>query len=150
LIALDTNILVYSVLADEAQGRNSQAVGILQRLGATGAVVPLQVIGEFLNVCRRKKLLNPAFAIKRATEFVRAFDCYQTESDDLLSAIRASARFDLQYFDALILTVAARAGATLLLSEDMHDGLVAEGVRIVNPFNPSNDSEISDYLDSAL
>jgi predicted nucleic acid-binding protein len=53
LIALDTNILVYSVLEDEAKRRNSQAVGILQRLGATGAVVPLQVIGEFLNVCRR-------------------------------------------------------------------------------------------------
>jgi predicted nucleic acid-binding protein len=59
-------------------------------------------------------------------------------------------RFKLQYFDALIIAVASRAGARILLSEDMHDGLVVDGLRVVNPFVAGNETLLAEHFDSAL
>jgi predicted nucleic acid-binding protein len=65
---------------------------------------------------------------------------------DYLFAAELSELHNLQYFDALIIAVATRAGATMLLSEDMHDGLVVDGLRVVNPFVAANDAVLADYF----
>jgi predicted nucleic acid-binding protein len=61
----------------------------------------------------------------------------------LIEALDLADRKMLQYFDALIITVAARAGATMLLSEDMQDGLEVDGLLVVNPFVAGNDGVIA-------
>lgn len=48
--------------------------------------------------------------------------------------LSASAR--ISFWDALVVTAAARMGAELLLSEDLSHGQMIAGVRIVNPFEP--------------
>jgi predicted nucleic acid-binding protein len=78
--------------------------------------------------------------------WMEAFDCAPAQLEDYLKASVLSDRFNLQYFDALIITVAARAGATMLLSEDMQDGLEVEGLRVVNPFVAGNDGVIAGAL----
>lgn len=85
-------------------------------------------------------------AVDKITAYAAIFETPGTTADDLMDAARIQNRCNLQFFDALILTVAARAGATMLLSEDMIDGLEVEGVRIVNPFNPENDAVIAAAL----
>lgn len=60
-----------------------------------------------------------------------------------------AARYDLQFFDAVIIAVARRAGATLLLSEDMHDGFVIDGLTIRNPFDAANEILLADLLGAA-
>jgi len=37
-----------------------------------------------------------------------------------------------------VCAAAASAGAGVLLTEDMQDGRVLNGLRLVNPFNPTN------------
>ena len=151
MIALDTNILVYSVASEDHAGRRHSAATLLERLGAVGgAIVPLQVIGELLNVARRKRILATAAAIRRASQFLEAFACPPTGADDLVAAAMLSARYDLQFFDALIVVVASRAGATALLSEDMQDGLQIDGLPVLNPFNPANTAEIDRLVDAQL
>jgi predicted nucleic acid-binding protein len=78
------------------------------------------------------------------------FDCPETGSADLLEAFDLAERKMLQYFDALIVAVTKRAGATILLSEDMHDGLEIGGLKIVNPFVAANETLLADYFASAL
>jgi predicted nucleic acid-binding protein len=146
LIAIDTNILVYTVALEDGDRRSNRSLALMQQIGPSGAIVPLQVIGEFLNVCRRKKIISSELAAKRASEFLAAFDCHQTQPEDLLEASLLSARFTLQYFDALIIAVATRTGATMLLSEDMHDGLVVDALTIVNPFVAANAALIAAKL----
>ncbi len=150
MIALDTNILVYSVADEDEECRRERSIVLIQRIAPTGAIVSLQVIGEFLNVCRRKKILMNELAILRAAEFLDGFACPRTQGGDLIEAAGTAARFGLQYFDALILVVACRAGATILLSEDMQDGLEVEGLRIVNPFDPANETLLAEHFGSAL
>lgn len=149
MIALDTNILVYAESRDDPQGRYEKAIELIALSSAAGSMVPLQAIGEFLNVCRRKKMLDMAVALERAQSYVDLFDTPTTAFIDMQQATDWARTFDLQFFDALIAAVGARAGATMLLSEDMHDGLQLEGLRIVNPFAAANDALLDDYFGSA-
>jgi predicted nucleic acid-binding protein len=42
----------------------------------------------------------------------------------------------LSYSDSLVVAAAARAGCACILTEDLDDGAVVDGVRIENPFRP--------------
>lgn len=68
---------------------------------------------------------------------------------ELAEAHLLSTSFNLQFFDAVIIAVSRRAGAAILLSEDMQDGQVIEGLTIINPFAPANASVIADWLGTA-
>jgi predicted nucleic acid-binding protein len=147
LIALDTNILVYAASAGDASGRHIATLDLFDRLGSTGAIIPLPVIGELFNARRKKKFAELVILLAEVEIWMEAFDCAPALLEDYLQASALSDRFDLQYFDALIITVAARAGATMLLSEDMQDGLEVAGMRVVNPFVAGNDGVISSSLE---
>ena len=53
------------------------------------------------------------------------------------AAVELHASRSIQFYDALILQAAIASGSSLLLSEDMQDGAVFSGVKIVNPFRTS-------------
>jgi predicted nucleic acid-binding protein len=149
VIAIDTNILVYADSASDPLGRHIRAFTLLESLSLTNNCVPLQVLAEFLNVSRRKAVMPFERAIARVQDYALLFDTPVTTLSDVADAGQLSIRHKLQFFDAVIVAVAIRAGATLLLSEDMHDGLVIDGLTIVNPFAPANESVLADWLGSA-
>jgi predicted nucleic acid-binding protein len=138
LIALDTNILAYAATISEIDGRHEAAITLLENLASPGAIVPLPVFGEFFNACRKKKLLDPAVAAEKVDLWARVYDCPAPILEDYMEASKLANEKMLQYFDALIITAAARAGATMLLSEDMQDGLEVAGLRVVDPFAEGN------------
>lgn len=146
MIALDTNILIYADTVDDPRGRHAKAISLIDQLATGWHHISIQVLGEFLNVCRNKKIIDYRLVTKRVETYARVFDAPATTQHDLTAAAHLSDRFNLQYFDALIVTVATRAGATILLSEDMHDGLVIDGLRIVNPFVAKNEVLIAAAL----
>jgi predicted nucleic acid-binding protein len=146
VIALDTNILIYAISPEDGQGRTAAALDLLDRLAAVVPILPLQVVGEYLNVARRNPEIDLAEAVSRIQAIMAVHRCVASTARDFLSAVEVSARHGLQYFDALIITVAARAGATMLLSEDMQDGLEVDGLRVVNPFVAGNDGVIAAYF----
>lgn len=149
MIAFDTNILIYAEAARLGDVRHSQAAEILAKCTLLGAVMPLQVLGEFLHVCRRKSLLSETAALERLTVYAGVFETPGTTLAELAEAHLLSTSFNLQFFDAVIIAVSRRAGAAILLSEDMQDGQVIEGLTIINPFAPANASVIADWLGTA-
>lgn len=138
MIALDTNILVYAEQRDEPSGKGDMAADLIGRLTLADVIVPIQVLGEFFNVCARKLKLTSAKAQEAVDLYHRVFQCPVTLHEDLMEASLNAERYRLAYFDALICAIATRAGATVLLSEDMADGMEIDGLRIVNPFDPGN------------
>jgi predicted nucleic acid-binding protein len=52
----------------------------------------------------------------------------------ILSAIRRSIDSRLSFWDALIIETAIDARANEIVTEDLQDGQVFDGVRVVNPF----------------
>ena len=131
MIALDTNILAYAVTESDAEGRHEAAIKLLERLASPGAIVPLPVFGEFFSACRKKKLAVSEVAASRVELWLAVYDCPAAMAEDYVSALRLADGYRLQYFDALILSVARRAGAKIFLSEDMQDGMDVDGLRIV-------------------
>ncbi|NJM49769.1 MAG: PIN domain-containing protein [Sphingomonadales bacterium] len=150
MIALDTNILIYAITDDDAEGRHQLACDILLRIGSGNPILPLPVVGEYLNVCRMRKQASFTAALERADRMIRNYNCIPALPSDYLRAGTTSYRYRIQYFDALIIMVAIRAGASILLSEDMQDGLEVEGLRVVNPFLTANEILLADYLGSFL
>lgn len=149
MISLDTNVLIYAISAEDHRGRRAKALALLDRIGVARPILPLQVVGEYLNVARRNVQLDLADALVMIEAIMAVYCCEPTRADDFIGAVEIAARHNLQYFDALIVKVALRAGATLLLSEDMHDGLVIDGLTIVNPFVSANEGVLADWLGSA-
>ncbi len=150
MIAVDTNVLIYADMASGTDARHELALALLEKLSLINCCIPLQVLGEFLNVSQRKQLLSPAKAIMRVNSYAALFTTPVTLLADLVDAGRLSTDHRLQYFDAVIVTVARRAGATMLLSEDMQDGLSIDGLTIVNPFVAANEALLADWFGSGV
>ena len=147
MIGFDTNILVYAQIDTDSE-KHLRAINLLYHSSMSDACIPVQVLSEFLNVCLRKLNTAPADAVAQVEEYCRLFIVPPTNEADLVNATDLSVAHKLQFFDALIITVASRAGATMLLSEDMHDGLEIEGLKIVNPFVVANEILLADYFGS--
>jgi predicted nucleic acid-binding protein len=136
-VALDSNILVYlagvsRTAADDAKVDRTRE--IIKRLSATASLVaPAQTLGELFVVMRRSGA-SPEEAREVLLEFAEAFGTAATEARTALTATDLAVDHKLQFWDALILTAAADAGCSLLLSEDMQDGFVTRGMAISNPF----------------
>jgi predicted nucleic acid-binding protein len=131
---VDTNILVYA--HDVEQGQKHQiARDILIELmqDRSGALSP-QVLQEFyVNITR--KIAKP-LSKRAAREIVADFStwCVETTAAEVAVAFRIEDEAKISFWDALILASAAKAGAEVLLSEDLSAGQKVAGIRIQNPF----------------
>jgi predicted nucleic acid-binding protein len=127
-VAFDTNVLVYMV--SEAEGRSQTAAELVR----AGGVVSVQVLNEYTSVMKRKTSADwPQIDINLAA--VRATCRIVPVTLDVHDKGRWYAeRYKLQVHDAMIVAAAVLAGCTTLFSEDMHHGLVIDGLTVQNPF----------------
>lgn len=140
-LSLDTNILVYAV--DRTDGhKNTVARSIIVHASQTDIVLTQQVLGEYLNVVRKSdRDLQPALR-ETAERFDRLFIMVPTPKSLLLHAFDRSVRYQLQYWDALIVSVCLENQVSHLLSEDLQDGQNIDGLTVLNPFAESNTAAI--------
>lgn len=129
----DTNLLIYADAGDEPK-KQERALTLIKehRLAGTG-VLSTQVLQEYANVALRKLGL-PGSLIMARLDFYAHFDVVATTPALISSAVELHASRGVQFYDALILQAAIASGSSFLLSEDMQDGAIFSGVKIVNPF----------------
>ena len=128
---IDTNVLAYMF---DASSPSKQATA--QSLVAqVEFVTSSQVLGELYVTLTRKLAVKVAPETAAATIAELSNLPVIPVSGQLVgAAIDTASRFQLSYWDALIIETAALAGCTTLLTEDLNDQAVIRGVRIVNPF----------------
>lgn len=137
MLAFDSNILIYIgglTRAPEDIGKQAVIQKIIAKMPETTEMVaPAQALGEVYHVCQRK-----GWSREQARELVlvlhQSFTIVGSAPESFLEAVDLATENKLQFWDALILNVAADAGCSLLLSEDMQDGFAWRGVTVVNPF----------------
>lgn len=125
--AFDSNILLYLA------GNDAKSETALQLLTAGGVVNSL-VLSEVAWVSRKKwrwEWLEIAALLGtiRANTVCLPLSCEAQER-----GMRYAERYQLQVFDAVIVASAVLSHCTTLYSEDMHNGLVIDGLMIRNPF----------------
>jgi predicted nucleic acid-binding protein len=136
-VAIDSNILVYAFIRDDDE-RHQSAADLLGRAALVDAVLPAQVLGEFINVIRRKFAHYANEAADQVALWSATFIIAPTTEAEVLRGARFAIHHHLQSWDAIIWQAAVSAGADYLISEDMHDGLSIEGMTVIDPFNPTN------------
>jgi predicted nucleic acid-binding protein len=132
---VDTNILVYAHDSSET-AKQPIARSRLDALWAEHAgTLSTQVLQEFYCVATRK--MSPPLARAEAREIVGAYAAWPVVLLDpavILAATDLEEKHGLSFWEALVVQAATVGGAGRLLTEDLQDGMVIEGVRIENPF----------------
>jgi predicted nucleic acid-binding protein len=130
MVTVDTNIAFYA-LAREGD-KALKAKDVL----ATVSFLSVQVLNEYANAARRKLDRNWN-DIDYDLELLRTTipDIHSIDGAANSEAIRLAERYQLSFYDSLLLAVALAKGAKTFYSEDMHHGLVIEDMlTIINPF----------------
>lgn len=127
---VDSNIVLYLLSADADKADRVEAIL------AVGAVVSVQVLNEVTSVCVRKfkmpwqEVDALLMAVKAACEVVPLTVASHER------AVELAKRFQLSFYDASIVASAHISGSSVLLTEDMHTGLLVDGLLLQNPFKP--------------
>ena len=82
----------------------------------------------------RKKLVSATEGAAQVSDWLDVFPTTAPSKSAVRAALATSVAGQLSYWDGLLLATAAEAGCAAVLTEDMADGAVLHGVRIVNPF----------------
>lgn len=146
-VALDTNILAY------AEGVNGSAMkrtalGLVEKLPAGAALLPVQTLGELFNLLVRKAGRAPAKARMAILSWKDAFPLIETSAEVMLAAADLATDHQLSIWDSVILSAAAEAGCRLLLSEDLQEGFTWKGVTVTNPFSTPQHELLSGLINN--
>ncbi len=129
----DTNVIVYADAADEPAKQQRAIQLIKTHRAAATAVLSTQVLQEYVNVALRKLRL-PVPLIRERLGLYGRFDLVPATPEVMEGALALHVLHGTSFYDALILQAAIASGCSVLFSEDLQDGEVIGGVKIVNPF----------------
>ncbi len=132
---LDTNVLFYACDSSDPH-KQAIALQLIADLSAkrTG-VLSTQVLGEFFHsTVVRRKLLSAATAEKIVQDYNKTFSSVPIHFDLVRLAMNIHQKYQTSYWDSLIVAAASDQGCAEILSEDLNDNQIYNGVRVVNPF----------------
>ena len=125
----DTNVIVYAFSSDDS--RSEKAYALMQ----AGGVISIQVLGELVNVWRRKQGRDWV-EIQEGLGVVKALlgPPAPLTLDDHDLAVAIARDYGFSIYDSMIVAVALRSGCTTLYTEDLQHRQTVEGVTVRNPF----------------
>lgn len=132
---VDTNILVYAY--DRGAGdKHGEALGLIQQLWQTGnGALSTQVLQEFyVNIRRKAKRPVTVEQARAVISDYLAWSPIVNDGASVLEAIDLEKRYQLSFWDSLIVAAALKAGASVIYSEDFNHGQKFGHVEVRNPF----------------
>jgi predicted nucleic acid-binding protein len=136
---VDTNVLVYR--HDPRDARKQRIATELLRRGIADRSVFIahQSVIEFYAAVTRPlrgagRLLEPGDATRETEELLVQFDVIYPGAEVVRAALRATAAYQLAWFDALIWAHAETNGIDEIISEDFQHGRSYGRVKVTNPF----------------
>lgn len=146
MIAFDTNVFVYAT-ASLSDDKVTRARNLIARAMQTGAaVLLLQTLAEFSYVAIRKAKIPPQNIRTTVAAWLAVLPLQAADESDLLTALDAVKAHRLAFWDAMLWASAQRAGVSHMLTEDLQDGFILQGVTFINPFKRENSPLIDKLL----
>lgn len=128
---IDSNIILYSYMKD-AENKSKISDNLLKN---ENSIISSQVIGEVCNNLKKKSGFSTDELKQVINVFYSEFVVIPVEFNIYNKAVEILDRYSFSFWDSVIIASAIIAEADTLFSEDMQDGMQAEGVKIINPFN---------------
>jgi predicted nucleic acid-binding protein len=131
---VDTNVLLYAAsTSPRERAKNRRALELLDRRDLALSVQVLQEFYVQATRSGRSDALSHEQAVALVESWLR-FRVQEMTMDLLRNALATRLRWNLSYWDAAIVEAARLSGCSVLLSEDLQDGMDFAGVRVENPF----------------
>ncbi|MEE9445195.1 MAG: PIN domain-containing protein [Cocleimonas sp.] len=134
-VFVDTNILVYARDASEEDKQIKAKEWIAHLWKTRSGRLSYQSFNEYYVVTTQR--LKPGLSKEKARSDLNALEAWNPITVDkkvIDNAWKIQDRYQFSWWDSLILSAAQVQGCEVLLSEDLQDGQVVGGVRVVNPF----------------
>lgn len=133
-VFFDSNILVY--FADSGELQKQQIAGELIKNAVINGngVISTQSLQEFFAVTTRKLMCSKEKAKEYLENFKDSFAVEQVSVAHILKAVDIFMKNQFSFWDSLILAAAIQSGCVICYSEDLTNGQIIEGVKVVNPF----------------
>ncbi|MGI2903597.1 PIN domain-containing protein [Tolypothrix sp. VBCCA 56010] len=135
---IDTNIWLYRLFDNkkmevaEIEIKRNIAISITE---GEGIIISTQVVNEISSNLLKKAAFNEVQIKAVIQSLYRRCTVIEFNLTILESASDIRSRYNLSFWDGLIVASALVAEASVLYSEDMQDGLIVTGqLEIVNPF----------------
>jgi predicted nucleic acid-binding protein len=132
---VDTNVLVYA--HDASTGaKHARAVRLVEDLWRSGSgVLSTQVLQELcINLRRKVKTPLSSQETYRLLQDYLNWKIVVNDAAAVLQALKLEVRYQISFWDALILQAAETAGVDVLYSEDLASGQKYGSLRVQNPF----------------
>ena len=130
---VDTNVLIYAHDA-KAGRKHDKSVELVARLANDDSgALSLQVLTEFYAAATRKLSMTS----KQAEDVIVDFGfwiVHRATHADLVQAILLHRRYNISWWDALIVNSAIELGCQVLWTEDLSHGQKYGAVTVRNPF----------------
>ena len=138
MIAIDTNVLIYSLDRNDIVKR-AKARSLLRqlRLQHDDVIIPWQVMGEFLRFVRSlqdQKRIDRKDLERIFNAYRRLFPLALPTTSILDRVISLTNRYSLSHWDSMLLGACAEARVDSLFTEDMGAPVVIDGIALINPF----------------
>ena len=142
-VFLDTNILIYALTEPKAKNKEEDlrkraiSLKLLAKIfNEKDIIVSVQILNELHFNMIRKFKLDDELVIKSMEENLFTIALVKdltVETYTKASQIRK--KYNISYWDSLVVASALESGCSTLYSEDMHNNLVIENsLTIINPF----------------
>lgn len=132
---VDTNVLVYAYDNQDAQKQQKAKTLLHQLWREHSGCISIQVLQEFY-VTTTRKLAHP-LSIIEASQIISdlgLWRIHQPQVEDILSAIQIQQRYQLSFWDSMIVRSAIQLGCSIIWTEDLNAGQLIEGCKIQTPF----------------
>ena len=140
LVFVDTNVLLYAVDDTVVSKRDQAQTWLIALWSQRCGRLSTQVLNEYYwNV--RKKFKN-SVSLGDARAEVRRYQHWQpwlVDHATIESAWAVETRYQVSFWDALLVAAAQHMGCRYLLTEDLQHGQVIDKLQVLSPFHASPD-----------
>lgn len=136
-VFFDSNILIYAIDSSPEESRKSTRARQLIRdhIQRRSGVISIQVVQEFFVVATQKIAIP--LSSGQTLEYLNYLSIMEIVRPDygmVVTAVHIHKRFQISFWDAMIIQAAASARCDTIWSEDLQDGFKINGLKVVNPF----------------
>jgi predicted nucleic acid-binding protein len=135
-IFIDTNMFVYTLDRYDKTKQKIARKMIKTIVENEIAVISTQVLQEFYNICTTKLRLKPLQVKGYVHTYSDNLEVVQNSSDIIERGIDISIISHISFWDALLIAAAEYSKCFEIITEDLNDSQIINGIKIRNPFTP--------------
>jgi len=132
-VFIDSNIFLYAFNDDDLRKQQLATDIIMSRINH--CYISIQVINEVSSNMLRKLLSTNDEVEEFVRDSYKRFSVQNITQTVFIQACSLREKYNLSYYDSIIVSSAIEAKCTILYSEDMQHNLQIKELSIINPFH---------------